>query len=203
MDVGGYSTRGHGVCLQPDGKILVAGTVQANDFPHQDICLVRLGADGIPDEGFGSNGSVVTAVSTSLDEGHGVVLQSDLMIVAAGFEITVTSGFSGYYDLALVRYLSGLNIGIAEFSTNISAALICPNPIGDEATLEYELATAETLTCELIDVQGRSVRTMFSNARRSVGPHRETLDLSGISVGNYTVVLSDGTGKVSVRVVKQ
>ncbi|MBL0044200.1 MAG: hypothetical protein IPP33_07305 [Flavobacteriales bacterium] len=203
MEVGGYSTRGHGVCLQPDGKILVVGTTQSNNLPFQDICLVRFGSDGIPDEAFGSSGSVMTAVSTSLDEGHGVVLQSDLKIVVAGFEITVTSGFSGYYDCAMVRYLSGLNIGIAEFSTTSCAPFIFPNPLVDQATLEFELTIPMELSCELVDSQGRTVRVFFHGLSRSAGLQHESLDLSGISAGDYTIILSDGPGKACVRVVKQ
>ena len=38
---------------------------------------------------------------------------------------------------------------------------------------------------------------------RTEGAHNEMLDLGGLPVGNYTLVLGNGKGDVSVRVVKQ
>jgi uncharacterized delta-60 repeat protein len=47
--------------LQPDDKILVSGVVTKNETlarTHQDVVVFRYNADGTPDTGFGTNGSV-------------------------------------------------------------------------------------------------------------------------------------------------
>ncbi|MFJ5776034.1 calcium-binding protein [Streptomyces sp. NPDC093094] len=65
------------VVLQPgDGRIVVAGG-------NGDFSLRRFGTDGSPDSGFGTAGAVTTDFGGS-DAAHGVALQSDGRIVAAG-----------------------------------------------------------------------------------------------------------------------
>ncbi len=184
------------VMVQPDGRILLAG--YSNNGNDDDLALVRYNADGTLDDTFGGGGKVTTAIgSFSSERTKAIALRSDGRIVVAGG--TTMGAIS---KLAVARYISGLNIGIAEFDLDRSALLIYPDPLAEQAVFEYELACLGKLSCDLIDDKGRSVRTFF-NASRSAGKHRDTLGLSGISAGNYTIVLSDGTGKVSVRVVKQ
>ncbi|HYC48023.1 MAG TPA: hypothetical protein VED01_21325 [Burkholderiales bacterium] len=86
------------VTLQPDGKILAAGT--ASNGVNFDFALLRYNANGSLDTTFGSGGKVMTAVGTSVDEGRGVVVQPDGKILLAGY----TSNGATADDFALVRY---------------------------------------------------------------------------------------------------
>jgi uncharacterized delta-60 repeat protein len=81
------------VVIQPDGKIVVAGTSSS------DFAVLRYNTDGTPDASFGTNGSVVTPVLSGTDSGRDLVLQPDGKIVVAG-----TSNNGTNDDFALVRY---------------------------------------------------------------------------------------------------
>jgi len=61
---------------------------------------VRYLPGGLPDASFGNSGIIVTAVSTSFDEGLAVTLQPDGKIVAGGY----ATG-NGSSDFAVIRYL--------------------------------------------------------------------------------------------------
>lgn len=93
------SEEAHGVALQTDGKIVVAGE---RDFGSGSIIEVRrYNGDGSPDTTFGG-GTVTTAVGIS--EALAVAIQADGKIVAAG---SGNFGFSetGFVqDFAVVRY---------------------------------------------------------------------------------------------------
>jgi len=88
--------------IQPDGKIVVAGTVVHNNFPV-GMFVARFNPDGVLyDQSFGPGGGVVYNFGDSTGEANAVVLQSDGKIIVAGF-----SGFSTYgslQDFALARF---------------------------------------------------------------------------------------------------
>lgn len=92
-DFGTRSDTAHGVALQPDGKIVVAGTAGTH------IAAARYAANGRPDSGFGNAGRVATGVGDAA-EGRALALQRDGKIVVAGFERSPDSGES----VAVVRY---------------------------------------------------------------------------------------------------
>jgi uncharacterized delta-60 repeat protein len=65
--------------LQPDGKLIIAGTHNQGD----GFALFRYNTDGTPDNSFGASGAVTTAVSLS-SGATALALQPDGKIVAAG-----------------------------------------------------------------------------------------------------------------------
>ncbi|HEY0547087.1 MAG TPA: FG-GAP-like repeat-containing protein [Pyrinomonadaceae bacterium] len=72
------------VALQPDGKIVVAGSVQPFDgLTLTDFLVARFTADGGLDTGFGNNG-VATVNQGSTDVFNTVAVESNGRIVAAG-----------------------------------------------------------------------------------------------------------------------
>jgi uncharacterized delta-60 repeat protein len=77
------------LALQPDGKIILAGTFQpagwgtSSTIPN-DICLVRYNTDGSLDTSFGSSGIVITRLTEGFEDVSSVWLQPDGKIVAAG-----------------------------------------------------------------------------------------------------------------------
>ncbi len=179
--------------LQPDGKILQAG--YAGNGDNNDYMLVRYHADGVRDSDFGTDGVVITNVQPN-DRGGDLALQPDGKIIMGGTTNVIND------DIVLVRYLNALTIGLVEFGTVGGSTLVYPTPLSEQATLSYELKNTESLSCGLFDANGRLVRSLFSNAQRAAGDHRETLDVSGIAAGEYLLVLSNGTGRTAVKVVK-
>jgi uncharacterized delta-60 repeat protein len=83
-DFGSSSIDGaRAVALQPDGRIVAAGTSRAGG--SFDFALARYNADGSLDPGFGSGGKVLTDIgSSSFDQALAIALQPDGKIVAAG-----------------------------------------------------------------------------------------------------------------------
>ena len=70
--------------LQPDGGLLVAGTVRGALQGTRDIAVARFLADGSPDPSFGTQGHAVTDVRGRDDQAEDVALQRDGRIVVAG-----------------------------------------------------------------------------------------------------------------------
>src|SRR5262249_39519840 len=87
-DVSGQSDKARAVVIQPDGKILVAGT--GGDGPHFFFVLARFNPNGTLDTTFGTGGKLVTDPSPSgpYNELWGLALQPDGRILAAG-DVTV------------------------------------------------------------------------------------------------------------------
>jgi len=73
--------------VQPDGKIVVAGTVDFNpDVPGSglDFALARYNSSGTLDGSFGKGGKVVFDFFGSFDQANGAVLQPDGKIIVVG-----------------------------------------------------------------------------------------------------------------------
>ena len=84
------------VALQPDGKIVAAGS-SSNNF-----ALARYNADGSLDSTFGSGGKITTDFFGFSDSAQAVIIQPDGKIVAAGIARPAVS----IGDFGLVRYNS-------------------------------------------------------------------------------------------------
>jgi uncharacterized delta-60 repeat protein len=76
---GGVGASGHALALQPDGKIVVAGTSGSGP---RSVLIARYNSNGTPDTAFGLNG-IVTYEST-WNLGSGLALQPDGKIVVVG-----------------------------------------------------------------------------------------------------------------------
>ena len=89
------------LAFQPDGKIVVVGSVIHNNFLLA-IITARFNPDGSLDQTFGTNGSVETTFGDSSAEGNDVILQADGKIVVVGF--TGAGSYTDNNNFALVRF---------------------------------------------------------------------------------------------------
>ena len=87
------------VVLQPDQKIVVAGTTRSGGDLGDDFALLRYNVDGSPDTSLGGNGTVATDFGSKYDWPVGIALQPDGRIVLVGF-----TGRYFQRDVALARY---------------------------------------------------------------------------------------------------
>jgi len=71
----------HGMTLQPDGKIILAGERQINNVG--DVALARLNPNGNLDTNFGVGGKVTTDLGTTYEYATAVAIQTDGKIIAA------------------------------------------------------------------------------------------------------------------------
>lgn len=82
------------VILQPDGKVLVAGTAQFNESDYK-IALIRLNPDGSLDNSFGSNGLFTNNLDGFIND---IALDPNNRIILAGEVIT-----TGRYKFVVLR----------------------------------------------------------------------------------------------------
>jgi uncharacterized delta-60 repeat protein len=100
-----YDVGAVAAAIQPDGKILVIGTVSSGRVQTRDFGVARLSAEGSLDTTFGRHGSVVTAFSPgSDDQARDGVLLPDGRLVVSG--MTSRTGERGPWDFAVARYVA-------------------------------------------------------------------------------------------------
>ncbi len=92
--------------MQPDGKIIAAGTVFVDfiigESSDTDFALARYNSDGTPDATFGNGGQVSTDFVGFEDDAFSILIQPDRKIVAVGS----ANDPATFYDFAAARYLS-------------------------------------------------------------------------------------------------
>ncbi len=195
FNIVGIGEKAFAVTLQPDGKIVVAGSVHNSVYENYDFALIRLNSNGSLDQSFGTNGKVTTDFAVYDDQVVAVTMQPDGKILAVG---------DNRLYFALARYLSGLNVGVLDFSINQQSMLVYPNPVqGNAVTLTYTLAEAEQLTIQLFDQQGKLIQTLMPRTGQPAGEHQVDLKLpNDLASGAYVIVLSAGSGQVGIQIVR-
>ena len=104
ISIGNWSS-GNAVTLQPDGKIVVAGSANFSTgtcLGDLDFALVRYTPNGTLDPMFKNNGIVTTPISVNNDGGFDVVVQPDGKIVVVG---NMSDCNGSNFAFAMVRYL--------------------------------------------------------------------------------------------------
>jgi uncharacterized delta-60 repeat protein len=90
---GGTNAAANAVAIQPDGKIVAAGSC-GNDF-----AVVRFATNGALDGTFNGSGIVTTPLAAARNSASGIVLQADGKIVIAGYTFNGSDT-----DFAVLRY---------------------------------------------------------------------------------------------------
>lgn len=103
MDGNGFDDTARGVALQPDGKIVVVGTLAGPD-EVPGFLVARYTSEGTLDASFGTDGIVVADFGGLPSVAASVVIQPDGKIVAAGHTETGEGG-PETADFAVVRLL--------------------------------------------------------------------------------------------------
>jgi uncharacterized delta-60 repeat protein len=96
----GYEDYANAVAVQPDGKVVVAGSSSSNAGTF--VTLVRYGRDGGLDTTFGNGGKLVTPVGASDDAALALAVQADGRIVVVGSTEQAATG----QDFLVLRYLA-------------------------------------------------------------------------------------------------
>ena len=87
------------IAIQPDGKIIAAGSSLGSGSTGSDFALVRYNSDGRLDTSFGTSGKITTDFGMGLDTAKAIAIQADGKIVAAGSTLGGT-----FFGLAMARY---------------------------------------------------------------------------------------------------
>jgi uncharacterized delta-60 repeat protein len=104
-EISGSHIGGEAVAIQPDGKIVVAGSWGNVQYGSQPA-LARFLPDGQPDPTFKSSGIVTTVLNNWEANIYAMAIQPDSRILLAGDSYSRASDPPGLYsDLLLLRYL--------------------------------------------------------------------------------------------------
>jgi len=102
-DFGGFYDWAYAIALQPDGRIVLGGV--SDHSGSRDFALARYNPDGALDRSFGQGGLLVTPVRPlTTDIIHGLALQPDGKILAAGVTYDDTVSLRPHGAFMLVRY---------------------------------------------------------------------------------------------------
>ena len=111
------------IVLQPDGKIIAAGMGTQVSKSYYEFAIARYNADGSLDSEFGTNGIVLTPMGSDRSMITSAVLQPNGRILAAGSVWDVNENSD---DIGVARYLSGLTVGVVQFSSPEEFTYIYP-----------------------------------------------------------------------------
>lgn len=193
VDFNNYVSKSFGMAVQGDGKVVIAAFV---NYYQQNIYyggLTRVLQNGGIDVSFGNNGIIqISEPTTNVTYATRLQLQSDGAIIVCG---------STNNQAFLQRYLSGDSLGTVDFSKG-NDTYIYPNPLTEASVLEYTLANVENISVELIDVNGRVLKTYINNQEQPAGLYRQQLNTGDLPSGTYFITLTSAKGKITVKAIK-
>jgi uncharacterized delta-60 repeat protein len=130
IDFFGSFDEAFAIALQPDNKIILAGTTHTSETGN-NLALARFNSDGSLDTTFGSGGKVVTDRLLRFDRAKAVALQPNGQILAGGVGI----GSRGTNDFAIARFNSdgALDSSFGTGGITMSDFSISPDEIEDIA----------------------------------------------------------------------
>ena len=118
------------VGIQPDGKILVAGSSLQGAFDH--FTLVRLMPDGSLDAGFGTGGKVFLPIGNQASSARGFAFQPDGKIIVVGY----ASGSD--VDVAVVRLNTNGSLDNSFNGTGVLQMDIQDDDFGSSVALQVD-----------------------------------------------------------------
>ena len=188
FDFFGSFDQANAAVMQPDGKIIVAGSASYDSF-NRDIgfALARFNTDGSTDFGFGTGGKQITDFFGAGAKANGVVLQPDGKFVVAG-TASDSSTRPVATDIALARYNSD---GSLDSGFGIGGETAIPFP--DSAT---EQGNAVALTADgKIIVAGAAFKTFATPPDFALTRFNSdgTLDTGFGTGGRITTDVAGGT----------
>ncbi|MCC6280245.1 MAG: T9SS type A sorting domain-containing protein [Saprospiraceae bacterium] len=197
VSVGSGNDAAYTMVMQPDGKVVLAGYI-SNNTGGADFAMARFTTNGNLDNTFSGDGKVVVPiVSNNTDAIYAVALQPDGKIVAAGIARTGDNN-----SFVLARFISGVLVGTQDTGSQISETLLYPNPLKDQAQLEYHLESATDVSINLYDVQGKLIQNLLAAVPRGAGIQRETLYFNKVpAAGTYLLRIETGGGIKQMKVV--
>lgn len=171
--------------LAPDGRIVIGGTWATN------FLVAVVNPDGTAETGFDDDGVVTTSFGTNA-YGNDIALDADGKAVLVGGS---GQGTATLNDFVLLRYHTGIDVGIEEEGTGDSALRIAPNPADERLRVQLEAPGA---WLEIRTIDGRLV-----SAQRAAGTQLD-VDIAEMERGVYVVSARDAEGKKrATRFAKQ
>ena len=190
---GGQSDGAYAVAIQPDQKIIIAGTGFLTWGDNlTDFALVRYNSNGTLDTTFGTGGIVTTNFSTGgWDYGTALALQTDGKIVVGGY-----AGGSSYDDFALARYNSN---GTLDTTFGIGGLVTTNLSSGYDRIQGIAIQTDGKIVAAGYSCDGSFANGVFSLARYNTNGSLDiTFDIDGMLTTSFGG-LSDEASSVAIQ----
>lgn len=172
------------VAIQPDGKILAAGSM-AGDF-----AVVRYHPDGTLDNTFDGDGKVSTGVGTSTDTGKAMALQSDGKIVVVGNALGATTNL----DFGVIRLNPDGSLDTT-FSGDGRTTTATPGNVVDQANAVAIQADGKIIVAGSTVIGGS---TDFAVFRYNVDGSQDF----GFGAGGFAIVALDGNDQANAVAIQ-
>lgn len=187
-----------GITLQPDGKIIAAGTVSPYVVgATEKWTLWRFMPDGEPDASWGDAGELSMEIGDWHSAATGVFWLPEGKILAGGF---ASNGRD--LDLTFARYFPGKVVISTVDLTGQAPALRVQSPVTGRAYVWYTLKAPSTIRLHLLDAQGKVIFSMADDELQAPGEYQQEIPLSGLPAGWYGVVLETRLGNASQVLIK-
>jgi len=186
-------SRGFCVRLQPDGKVVVAGTTGAGGFGNRDFIVARFTTAGATDPSFGTSGYTISNIG-NWDDANGMCIAVDGKILTAGM-----SQFTNN-DLSICRFQNDItsSVGVNEIASNNYE--LFPNP----SSLQQVFINGENLsgeyTVRVYNLQGSMMEQCLISAQNNA------LEISfekHLSKGLYVVEVSNAKSSTNLKMIIQ
>ena len=189
---------GYSVALQPDGKIIVGGLVGNPSL--EDFALLRLLPNGALDYSFGSfSGLVKTDFGAHNHKIYTIALQDDGMIVVGGLSTYDIQYASPIFS----RYKEGF-VNLVPDPMNSFSIFLTPNPVIQNARLEYELKEDAIVSIQLFDVKGNVLKAVCMGKKQTAGKYFTTIEYpTELQPGCYLLSILIGDEKIILKTIKQ
>lgn len=194
-----YGEDARGLVIQPDGKILLGGSRAAAPNETKKVALVRFNTNGILDNSFHNDGVATLDVGPGGGNIEEITLQPDGKVVAVG---PVWDTQAQLNSFVIARFLTGVTVDTNTPETFVGRISLYPNPVRDQAALEYELSSTEEVEVNLYDMQGRVVQNLLPRTTKTPGKHAETmLFTDGLPSGTYILTIETASGRSAIEVI--
>ncbi|NQU06062.1 MAG: T9SS type A sorting domain-containing protein, partial [Calditrichaeota bacterium] len=173
--------------------------------PWTDVYATHLNNEGVPFEGWGENGQVVSDAFHRQESPQAVLLRNsgETGIVTTWIDNRSTSNV--FLSNIYTQRLDDDHVSVErQISTNSPAAYLLdepyPNPFNSQTMISYTAKSDGHVTIGLYDITGRLVRQLTSG-KIAAGSHRLQVNAEDLSAGQYIVRLEAGGVKLERRIV--
>jgi uncharacterized delta-60 repeat protein len=198
-DVGFYENVIYAADIQTDGKMLGSGWTIDSDGSFHWI-TARYNTNGTRDLDFGTDGVQETNIGNENEYAQKLVVAPDHSFYIVG-SILVSSDFNWF----LAKFLPGEYVKVhAPMPATGLEATVLPNiaSSGQSLELRYTLKEMVPISAQLVDVNGKQLKSLLYNARESAGLHSSTIKLpEALLDGQYWIVLKAGSQQTSLPVL--
>jgi uncharacterized delta-60 repeat protein len=191
----GYERSAYYVALDSNQNIIQCGGMDSSSY-YFNIAMHYL-HDGKIDSSWGVNGTS-KELPENLWDIYSVATDNDGKFVVAGYE------YKPNHSIGILCRLN--NIGKAQVSSSskiFSSASLHPTPSAENCTVTYTLPSSGDCIMTLRDESGREVKTFATSGFRTVGEHKEELDLRGLASGVYFLQIESGGTIQTAKLIKQ